>query len=351
MKTLFLLFPLMSAAPINPEFTRSGQASMASPVSMDRPISIARPASPADTNLTLYGRGLYPGDDSTFENIKASGFTTVILSSFYIHADGDVYSGDDRKPIIHDGQFVGNKEWLKRVASLKQQPGSVTRIEILLEGRWFNQAPNTFDFIQDWSDPAKTVPAIVTGTGTKSTLYKICKVLKKELGADALCIDDESVYNSASIVRFGKMIHKLKMHMSLCPFTRSAYWKEIISGSQKGLVDAIYLQCYDGGRHNEPGKWKDSLVTDIPVYPIFLCRGSFSSCASVHNAKTPDEIKAEMTRFKKDYPAMTGGAIWQMADIKSYVSGNCAVRDPESGTASSTSEYLVQLRNSLKNGL
>jgi len=48
---------------------------------------------------------------------------------------------------------------------------------------------------------------------------------------------------------------------------------------------------------------------------------------------------------------MTGGAIWQMADIKSYVGRNCAVQDPESGTASSISEYLVQLRNSLKNGL
>ena len=69
------------------------------------------PASPADTNLTMFGRGMYPGDDSTYEHLRNSGFTTVILSSFYIHANGDVYSGDDHtNPIIHDGQYVGSKE-------------------------------------------------------------------------------------------------------------------------------------------------------------------------------------------------------------------------------------------------
>jgi hypothetical protein len=209
---------------------------------------------------------MYPGDDSTFRQLKESGFTTVILSSFYIHANGDVYSGDDGKnPIIHDGHYTGNKEWPARVASLKQRPGSVTRIEILLEGRWINQPPNTFDFIQDWSDEAKTIPGITTGTGANSTLYK--------------------------------------------------------------------------------------LATGIPIYPVFLCRGSFSTCTTSHNSKTPAEIKAEMTRFKKNYPAMTGGAIWQMADVKDYIRQNCAVQYPESGSAGSVSEYLSQLKNSLKEGL
>ncbi len=208
-----------------------------------------RTVSPADTHLAIFGRGMYPGDDSTFRQLKESGFTTVILSSFYIHANGDVYSGDDGKnPVIHDGHYTGSKEWPGRVASLKQRPGSVTRIEILLEGRWINQPPNTFDYIQDWSEGAKTIPGIITGTGANSTLYKIAKVFKDEIGVDAVCIDDESVYNSVSIIRFGEMIDKLGMHISLCPYTNYTYWKVIITGSKSGLVDAIYLQCYDGGK-------------------------------------------------------------------------------------------------------
>lgn len=314
--------------------------------------AIAQPAPVADTNLTMFGRGLYPGNDTTYMKLRESGFTTIILSSFYIKANGDIYSGDDNKnPVIHDGQYVGDREWLKRVASLKQQPSSVTRIEILLEGRWINQPPNTFDFIQDWSDAKKVIPGITTGTGTSSTLYKITKILKDEIGVDAVCIDDESVYNSVSMIKYGEMIGRLNMHMSLCPFRNYKYWRDVIKGSKKGLIDAIYLQCYDGGRGNVPGRWKDSLATKLPVFPIFLCRGAFSTCSSSHGSKTTNEIKAEMMRFKKGYPGMTGGAIWQMADVNSYISRGCAVQTPESGTAVTVSQFLDQLKTSLKEGL
>jgi hypothetical protein len=299
-------------------------------------------------NLTMYGRGLYPGDDSIYDDLRLSGFTTIVLSSFYIHANGDVYSGDSRNPIIHDGKYIGDTAWLRRIASLRR---SVTRIEILLEGRWFNQPPNTFDFIRDWSDASRQIPGIVTGTATGSTLYQIANVFKNSLGVDAVSIDDESVYDSTSILRYGEMLSHLGLHMSLCPFTNMHYWRALVNGSQKGLIDAIYLQCYDGGAHNTPGPWVDSVASGIPVYPIFLCRGSFSSCSTSHNSKTPDEIKAEMIRFKASYPGLNGGAIWQMEDVKSYVRNNCAARDPQSGTAISVSDYLMQLRNSLKEGL
>jgi hypothetical protein len=310
------------------------------------------PASPADTNLTMFARGLYPGNDSTFEQIRNSGFTTVMLSSFYIKANGDLYSGDDNKnPIIHDGKYVGDKQWLKRVASLKKGNSSVTRIEILFEGRWFNQPPNTFDYIQDWTDPAKVVPGIISGTGKKSVLYKICKVLKDAVGADAICIDDESVYHSASIVELGKMIKRLNMHMTLCPYKNADYWNAIVAGSEKGLIDAIYIQCYDGGARNTMAPWVKNMGTAIPLYPIFLCRGAFSTCATSHNSKTPDEIRAEMVRFKKEYPGMTGAAIWQMVDVIKFVRYECAVKDPSSGTATSVPEFLSQLKNSLKEAL
>jgi hypothetical protein len=305
----------------------------------------------ADANFTIYGRGLYPGDDSSFDDMRLSGFTTVVLSSFYIHENGDVYSGDSRSPIIHDGKYIGDREWLRRIGSLKKKPGSVTRIEILLEGRWYNQPPNTFDFIRDWSDPARQIPGIVTGTGNTSTLFQIAKLFKNDLGVDAVCIDDESVYDSVSVVRLGAMLHQLGMHMSLCPFTNLRYWKALIDGSEKGVVDAIYLQCYDGGSRNTPGKWVDSLPGEIPLYPIFLCRGAYSTCSTSHGSKSPAEIKTEMIRFHTIYPGMKGGAIWQMQDVKNFVRTNCAISDPQSGSAGSVKEYLIQLKDSLKAGL
>lgn len=297
---------------------------------------------------------MYPGDDSTYNIIKSSGFNTVVLSSFYIRSNGDVYSGDDSKnPIIHNGEYTGNGDWLQRIASLKRAPTSVKRIEILLEGRWYNQPPNTYDFISNWTGNAanKAEAGIVTGTGNNSTLYKICKVFKDKLGVDAVSIDDESVYDSLSIIKFGEVIGALRMHMTLCPFTHKKYWKAIIDGSKAGLIDAVYLQCYDGGTHNTPAPWHDSVANNIPVYPIFLCRGAFDKCTTDHNSKTPDEIKTEMIRFKNDYPAMSGGAIWQMADIKNYIKMDCAAKEPASGNAASVPEYLRQLKTGLQQGL
>ncbi len=281
--------------------------------------------------LILYGRGLYPGDDSTYALINNSGFNTIVVSSFYLKANGDVYAGDSRNPIIHDGHYVGDKEWLKRLATLKKK----ARVEFLLEGRWYNQPPNTFDFIRHWADS--------TENGLNDTLYHICKVFKEDLGADALCIDDESVYDSPSIIKLGTVMQKLGMHMTLCPFTKGEYWKAILDGSQPGLIDGVYLQCYDGGTGNTPAPWVQMLGGAVPVYPIFLCRGSFGTCGQSHGSVPVDSIKVMMTDFKKAYPGLNGGAIWQMADIKDYVRLGCALI--------TVSGYLDQLRTSLQDGL
>jgi len=305
-------------------------------------------AQPKD-NLVLFGRGTYPGDDSSFALIRNAGFSTFILSSFYIRSNGDVYSGDDnRHPIIQNGRYTGDKAWIDRIASLRSRKGTIARIEILLEGRWFNQAPNTYDFIRDWLDSNKAEQGVVTGMDDNSTLYKILKVFKDEMGVDAICIDDESVYDSLSVVRLSAMTRRAGMKMSLCPYTRMAYWKYILDNAAPGIVDAVYLQCYDGGKRNTPAPWIQGLGAKAPVYPVFLCRGAFGTCATDHNSKTPSEIRLAMHRYKNESPALAGGGIWQMEDIKSYVRMNCAAKDAESGTAITVVDYLQQLKKALQ---
>jgi len=309
------------------------------------------PAAPLPSrNLALYGRGLYPGNDTTYSLLKHSGFNTLLLSSFYIHADGDLYSGDSHQPIIHNGKWVGDSAYVKRVIDLKKN-SSISRIEILLEGRWYGQPPNTFDFIRDWYDSSKTVPGIVTGIDEQSTLYNICKVLKEVLSADAICIDDESVYDSPSVIAMGKIAAKLNMHMTLCPFKGYTYWDEILKSSDENVVDGLYLQCYDGGAKNEIKDWVAALKCKQPIYPIFMVRGSFGTCEVYKGSKSVSEIKTQLKGFKKDYPEISGAAIWQMQDLESFVKSGCAVKDPSSGSAKSVTEFLSQLKKALKSGL
>lgn len=309
------------------------------------------PAAPLPArNLAIFGRGLYPGNDTTYRLLKHSGFNTLLLSSFYIHADGDLYSGDSHQPIIHNGKWVGDPFYVRRVTDLKKK-SSISRIEILLEGRWFGQPPNTFDFIRDWYDPSKTVPGIVTGIGEQSTLYNICKNLKEVLGADAICIDDESVYDSPSIIAMGKIASSLNMHMTLCPFRGYSYWGGILKSSDENVVDALYIQCYDGGIKNEIKDWVAALKSKQPIYPIFMVRGSFSTCNSYKGSKSVAEIKTQLKGFKRDYPEMSGAAIWQMEDLKNFVKLGCAVKEPASGSAKSVEEFLSQLKKAFKSEL
>jgi hypothetical protein len=312
--------------------------------------SYAPAAALPSKNLAMFGRGLYPGNDTTYRLLKRSGFSTILLSSFYIHADGDLYSGDSHQPIIHQGKWVGDASYVKRVNDLKKN-SSVKRIEILLEGRWYGQPPNTFDFIRDWYDPANTASGIVTGIGKESTLYNIMKILKEELGADAICIDDESVYHSPSIIAMGKIAADLNMHMTLCPFRRNKYWTDILGASDINIVDAIYLQCYDGGIRNEIKDWVKGIKFTQPIYPIFMVRGSFNTCDTYKGSKSVAEISKQLRGFKKDYPSLSGAAIWQMEDLKSFVKIGCAIKQPSSGSARSVSEFLNQLKKALKEEL
>jgi len=301
-------------------------------------------------NLAIFGRGLYPGNDTTYRLLKKSGFTTLLLSSFYIHADGDLYSGDSHQPIIHNGKWVGDPAYVKRVANIKKN-SSISRIEILLEGRWYGQPPNTFDYIRDWYDPSKTVPGIVTGIGEQSTLYNICRILKEVLGADAICIDDESVYDSPSIIAMGQIAGELNMHMTLCPFRGYKFWGDILKSSDSKVVDALYLQCYDGGIRNEIKNWVEALKPSQPIYPIFMVRGSFSRCDTYKGSKSVAEITTQLNGFKRDYPKMSGAAIWQVEDLKNFVSLGCALKQPDSGSAKSVTEFLSQLKNAFTSSL
>jgi hypothetical protein len=140
------------------------------------------------------------------------------------------------------------------------------------------------------------------------------------------------------------------MHMTLCPYStgKSYFWKALLTHSAPTLIDLVYLQCYDGGTYNTPGQWQGLLSATVPIFPILNCHGSFGVCYTTRNSMSPDSMKITMKNFKIGYPALTGGAIWQMADVNSYIQMNCAIIDPGSGTAIRVRQYLLQLAAALR---
>ncbi|BDI29280.1 hypothetical protein CCAX7_13310 [Capsulimonas corticalis] len=186
----------------------------------------------------------YPNGLTTSEinGYRASGMTTMILFSMSVSANGDfVYGG---LPIVQNGVYNGPSNWPGLLSQCRTSPSSIGRIEMCIGG---------------WGDASYTNiknRIAADGTGSGTVLYRNLQALKSGLGIDAIDYDDEQTYDSGSAVSFGNMVGAVGMKVTLCPYTNSGYWSAVKSGLG-GTVDAIYLQCYDGGAGNDVGAWNN----------------------------------------------------------------------------------------------
>ncbi len=229
-------------------------------------------------------RGVYVGDDfyppnNNVEAAKASGFNTFFLFAMHVYANGDLYFNGNE--VVTNGVYVGDTDWGALIASLKSEVG---RVEMCIGG-WGDPS---FDYI-------KTLIA-EQGTGTNSVLYRNFKALKDAIDIDAIQYDDEQTYDTASAVAFGNMIVGLGMKVTLCPYTAQTFWTQV--KSQLGSnVDAIYLQCYDGGAGNNPATW-NAAFGGFKVYP-----GLWG------NTDTPPGVTSKMRNWQQTL-GITGGFMW-----------------------------------------
>ena len=141
-------------------------------------LGVATPARAAVARSAIYGGGPFYNDgQAVMDTLRSSGFTTVILWSIHVRDNGDLWYNDDL--IVSNGSYVGDAGWPARLATLKQAPTSVDRIEISVG----SAGPN------DWGTIATLVNS--GGTGPDSILYRNFSALKAATGADA--INDESI--------------------------------------------------------------------------------------------------------------------------------------------------------------
>jgi len=242
--------------------------------------------------VAVFGReSFFTLDSSDTAKLKNSGFNTAVLFVVDVETNGDLnFNGDHL--IITNGVYMGDAEWPVRLAALRVAPTSITRIEVCTGGAG---APS-------WTNIKNLIAA--QGTNTGSILYKNFQTLKNTLGIDAICNDDEVAFDSASAIQFNRMITSLGMKNTLCPYNNVSYWQSVFNNSS---IDAIYLQCYDGGAGNDPGTW-NGYFGGFKVAP-----GDWSN----------DGLATVQSKFIAWSPVINGGFIWQFenisaADLASY---------------------------------
>lgn len=247
----------------------------------------------------IFGGGPFvSGGQAVVDDIKASGFNTVMLWAVHVREDGDLYLNDVL--VCEDGAYVGEASWATNWASLKQGTTSVNRIELSV-GAWGSGA---FENIKNLIN--------AHGTGSETVLYKNFKALMEATGADAVNYDDEVTYDVTSAVQFGQMCNDMGMKVTLCPYTNSSFWKGV-KDNLGNIVDRVYLQCYAGGSGNNPGTWSN--ILGMNVIPGLWCLNNSSG------GDTASEVQNQMESWENAYD-IDGGFMWLYDDMQQLSSPN-----------------------------
>jgi hypothetical protein len=235
--------------------------------------------------------------------LKTSGFNSLIMFGVGILANGDImyYSntaGSKDVVVASNGAYTGGEALAQKVRSFKADNGTgVDRVEISM---------NSQNVKSLMSKP---------GPGADSPLYRNFKALKEAWNLDAVNNDDESIYDVASTVTFGKMLGAIGYKYTIAPYTNTRFWTSLITQLNSGLkepnllLDRVYLQCYDGGAQNNPRTWQQNLGMKV-VPLIWVTNDSKPSYGT-----TAAQARSKFTSWNQQSP-LGGGGYWNDYDIE-----------------------------------
>jgi hypothetical protein len=277
------------------------------------------------TNL-IYGGGPFYTGGPVINDLKNSGFTTVVAWCIWVRPTGDLYYNDTL--IAEGGNYLGSTDWNTQLASLKQGTTSVNRILLSVLGPFANI--NTL------------------GTAKTGVLYKNFQALHQAVPAiDGIDFDDEDLYDQSTIVNFALMLQAIGYsQVTFCPYTESDTWCQClakIDQAAPGFVTGFNLQCYSGGSVNQNliPDWIASVQKAMGsnfnangfVYPGLWCIHDTKEGGKCSDGDCPDSVTSKFQGWQSS--RLEGGWIYIYDSIQECSSsGACG-----SGAAIDTAAY------------
>ena len=252
------------------------------------------------------GGPAYYGRDYSIDELRNSGFTFAVIWTIHVMNELGDLNFNAEFPLVENGKYIGAERYphfIDDLALLKTPPSSINRLEFGLSAG----GSNTFEYIKTLVETDGTEPG--------SILYENFKALRENFPmVDAINFDDEKTYDSSSATQFSIMLADLGFKVTLCPYTRRTFWQTLAQDtnlSKPGAVDAVYLQCYDGGAYNNPCTWQ-GYFDNIPVWPGVQVDDS--------------SIESKMTNWKNQC-GIPGGWLW----LYDNIGGNMSVVQNHAG--------------------
>jgi len=212
---------------------------------------------PAGITVSVFGGGpIYKNRTVSIPELKASGFTEVVVWNIAVNTAGDL-SFNSEFPVASNGSYTGGSmypNFASDMQNLKTGTTSVNRVTFSVG----SSNVGDFQHIRDLIN--------AQGTGSTSILYRNFQALKAATGADAIDLDDENSYDMSTMVQFCVMLGNLGYNVIPCPYTNSTFWTSMtsqVNTQRPGTIDQVHLQCYAGGAGNSPCNWN---FGGIPVH-------------------------------------------------------------------------------------
>lgn len=276
--------------------------------------------------LALYVQGdIYPstGNDpaAVVAAITGSQLTTPILALFHVNCSAETCPNGQSPPgsedaditfndtlIVRGGQYVGDSSWPATIKSLRA--GQVTQIFASFGGY------GVPDYTRIGALMAKY------GTGSSSPLYQNFACLQKTLGIDGIDFDDEDSYNRETVVEFATMLLGIGLEVTFCPYMNLSFWSACVDALGASKVSWLNLQCYAGGKFNDPGNWTGIGVPVVAGVCANCCCPN-TTCSSqqvneVYSLWTTGQGSVSSACWQGTASGavnLAGGFIWTYADI------------------------------------
>lgn len=237
------------------------------------------------TRIALYiGNEMYPGSGqdpaSTIKTLQGSQLTSPILS--LLNQSGQdssqlVYNDASNPVFDTSGAYIGSSDWAGLISDLRNG-GNVQEIYLSFSTSGTEYMSNLIG-----SNP--------------SAAASILSYIKNNLGFDGIDLDYEGgdFSSSSPMYILAKAGVEAGLHVTAAPYYDEPGWGAWVNYLQGlgGTVAWLNLQCYAGGKSNNPGTWLGMGNPNVPIVA-----GSCKSCGSPQTTCSPSDMQNLFTLWR-----------------------------------------------------
>ena len=248
------------------------------------------------TRIALYiGNEVYPVNtvpQTAINTLQTSPLTSAILSLLNNDTNNNtlVYNDGTNPMFDSGGNFTGPSVWPATVKALR----SKTITEVYLS---FSTSGT------DW------MAGLLTSNNTAA--INILKYIKNTLGVDGIDLDYESDTSSSSnMYPVALAAISVGLKLTAAPYQNPSDWQAWVQYVQQnnGTVSWLNLQCYAGGKSNNPGDWN---YIGVPIVA-----GSCMSCGQPQTTCSPQDMQDLFTLWTTGTGSVSQQCWWGTPNTK-----------------------------------